>query len=125
MEWKLQKKVITDLMELLKPTGKLLLFEGSEEGSEELNNLRAVFGLTPIPVKWHNLFFKDSLLTDFINNQGYEIINVFLTRGIRPYFDKNLDWNTPFNKISINIEMKNLLNFNTKFSRLKLWVIKK
>jgi SAM-dependent methyltransferase len=132
MEWKLQKKVINDLMNHLKPGGKLLMFEGSEEGTSELNALRELFGLPPIPVKWHNLFFNDKKLSDFILSQGHEICDIyglgeyfFLTRGIRPYFDKNLNWDSEFNKISTDGETRNLLNFNTKFSRLKLWVIKK
>lgn len=132
MDWNLQKKVISDFMNFLQPGGQLLLLEGSENGTEELNSLRSIFGLPEIPIKWHNLFFDDEQLNNFINEQGYKITNIFglgeyffLTRGIRPYFDKNLNWDAEVNRISVNKDLRTLINFNTKFSRLKLWVIKK
>ena len=132
MDWELQKKVISDLMGLLKPGGKFLLLEGSEQGTEDLNSIRRIFGLPPIAVKWHNLFFNDLKLQNFILEQGYKVENVlgfgeyfFLTRGIRPYFDKNLNWDSNFNKTATIDELKTYMCFNTKFSRLKLWIIKK
>jgi len=131
-DWELQKKVICDLMNLLTPNGKLLMLEGYQDGVDELNNLRAIFGLNPINVKWHNLFFNNSNLFKFITNAGYKIENefglgeyFFLTRGIRPYFDTTLNWNVEFNSIASRQDIMNLIALNTKFSRLKLWIIRK
>jgi SAM-dependent methyltransferase len=132
MEWELQKKVILDLTKHLKMGGKLLMLEGSEDGVEQLNVFRAFFGLEPIPVKWHNLFFKSELLEPFLKKNKLRIVEkdglgdfFLLTRGIRPYFDKELNWDSSFNKISADINLKNCLNFKEKFSRLVLWVIEK
>ena len=132
MEWELQKKVILDLVKHLKKGGKLLMLEGSEDGVNNLNNVRSFFGLEPIPVKWHNLFFKNDIFESFINENNLKIIEkdglgeyFLLTRGIRPYFDKELDWNNEFNKISADTDLKKILNLKDKFARLVLWVIEK
>ena len=130
MEWELQQKVILDFMSMLKPGGRLIMLEGSMQGVKELNDLRLCFGLEPIDIKWHNLFFDDCALIDFMNNHSYKLIAneglggyFLLTRGIRPYFDKTLNWDCEFNKLAASCQLKGILNFgNTKFSRLKLWV---
>lgn len=132
MEWDLQKKVILDLTKHLKKGGKLLMLEGSEDGVKQLNDFRSIFGLSPIEIKWHNLFFKNDLLETFIKNNNLKIVErdglgdyFLLTRGIRPYFDNNLNWDSTFNKISASINLKDCLNLRGKFSRLILWVVEK
>jgi hypothetical protein len=52
MEWELQQKVLLDLVSLLKPRGRLLMLEGSEEGVDSLNEFRAAlrFGTDPCQV---------------------------------------------------------------------------
>ncbi len=70
-EWDLQKKVLEDLIALLKPGGRLLLLEGSQQGADSLNEFRAAWGLDPIPVKWHNLFLDDVKLVSFMKSQGH------------------------------------------------------
>lgn len=132
MGWDLQKKVILDLKKLLKKGGKLLMLEGSVDGVTSLNNFRKLFGLEPIPVKWHNLFFEDKKLTKFMNENNFGLVEedglgeyFFLTRGIRPYFDKNLTWNVGFNKVASGDKVRNILKSHVEFSRLKLWVFEK
>lgn len=133
MEWNLQKKVILDLMSLLKPDGRLIMLEGSASGVDELNNLRKIFGLSPIGIKWHNRFFDDDELLAFMAENSFQLLNseglgsyFFMTRGIRPYFDKNLNWDNEFNKIAASTELNKTLGFdNKRFSRLKLWVFLK
>jgi ubiquinone/menaquinone biosynthesis C-methylase UbiE len=132
MEWDLQKKVILDLTKHLKRGGKLLMLEGSEDGVKQLNDFRFMFDLEPIEIKWHNLFFKNDLLETFIKSVNLRIVEkdglgeyFLLTRGIRPYFEKQLNWDDPFNKISSSTNLKDCLNLREKFSRLILWVIEK
>lgn len=132
MEWDLQKKVIGDLMGMLKPGGIFLMLEGCKDGVDELNKLRGLYHLDPIDVKWHNLFFDNNQLVSFVKQSGYELVDedglgefFFLTRGIRPALDNNLNWDTEFNKISASVEVKQLLNFKDRFSRLKLWSFRK
>lgn len=131
-EWELQQKVLLDMMGILKPGGRLLLLEGSQQGAYELNALRAVWGLEPIPVKWHNLFLDDFSLNDFMQQNGYRLLRMdglgtyfLLTRGIRPTLDTDLNWDRDFNHIAASEKMKELLGFTTRYSRLRLWVFQK
>jgi SAM-dependent methyltransferase len=132
MEWPLQQRVLLDLMGRLKPGGRLLMLEGSQQGVDSLNELRSVWGLEQIPVKWHNLFFDDNLLISFMQQNGYPLIEqdglgtyFMLTRGIRPALDADVDWDCEFNRLAALPRMKELLGFKTAFSRLKLFVFQK
>lgn len=132
MEWRLQKKVLYDLKSMLKRGGRLILLEGSLEGVRSLNNLRKAFGLGPIPIKWHNLFLSDKKLAEFMEANKMKLIDCdglgdyfILTRGIRPYFNKDLNWNSNFNKIASSEAVKQILQLATTCSRLKLWVFQR
>lgn len=131
-EWNLQKNALLNLMAMLKPGGKLLMLEGSIQGTDSLNEFRKAWGLDPIPIKWHNLFFDDCMLIEFMQRHDYKLLEedglgtyFFLTRGVRPSLDKNLNWDCDFNQRASKKRMKDLLRFCTKFSRLKLWVFQK
>lgn len=132
MEWTLQQKVLLDLMSMLKPGGKLLLLEGSQQGVDSLNAFRTAWRLEPIPVKWHNLFFDDRVLRDFMQRHGYPLIEqdglgayFLLTRGVRPALDDTLDWDCEFNRLASAKRTAQLLAFALEFSRLKLWVFQR
>jgi SAM-dependent methyltransferase len=132
MEWELQQKVLLDLMARLKPGGKLLMLEGSRPGVDALNEFRAAWSLEPIPVLWHNLFFDDDRLVEFMARHGHrsagqEGLGAYfaLTRGVRPALEQNLNWDCDFNRVAASKKMANLLGLGAKFSRLKLWVFEK
>jgi SAM-dependent methyltransferase len=132
MEWQLQQKVLLDLMSMLKPGGTLLMLEGSKQGVDSLNEFRAAWELEPIPVKWHNLFFDDLALSDFMEKQGHKMVEqdglgayFLLTRGVRPALDERLNWDCKFNRLAAAESTSQLLGFGAKFSRLKLWVFEK
>ncbi len=132
MEWELQQKVLLDLMGMLKKGGKLVMLEGCVQGVEELNLFRSYYGLEPIPVKWHNLFFDCNELKRFMSCHGFRFIEedglgdyFLLTRGVRPIFDSNITWDTPYNKTAASQSIRKLLHLRTTCSRLKLWVFSK
>lgn len=132
MEWQLQQKVLLDLMSMLKPGGRLLMLEGSRQGVDSLNDLRAALGLDPIPVKWHNLFFDDEALVAFMRENGHTLVAedglgayFLLTRGIRPIFDRELNWESDYNQRAAAQNTSDILRLGTRFSRLKLWVFQK
>lgn len=132
MRWKVQQKVLLDFKSMLKRGGKLILLEGSMEGVETLNKLRGAFGLKPIPVKWHNLFFDDKVLINFMKKNNFIFVEedglgeyFMLTRGLRPYFEEELNWDSAFNKIASSPEVEETLNLGPACSRLKLWVFEK
>ncbi|OQX75398.1 MAG: hypothetical protein B6D64_11670 [Bacteroidetes bacterium 4484_276] len=129
VEWEQQKKVIQDLTSRLNKKGKLILVEGSQNGTDELNQFRKLYKLQPIGVKWHNLFFDDKKLTSFLKELGFHPEQetgfgtyYLLTRGIQPIFTQDLKWDSEFNTISSSGKTQNLLGIDTRFSRVKLWV---
>jgi SAM-dependent methyltransferase len=129
LESRLQQEVLLDLMNLLRPGGRLIMLEGSQQGVNSLNELRSSLGLEPIPVKWHNLFFDDDALVNFMEQRGYRLLEqdglgtyFMLTRGIRPVLDADLNWNCDFNRLAARPEVSDLLGTRTRFSRLKLFV---
>ncbi len=131
MAWKLQKKVLLDLKSMLKKRGRLILLEGSLEGVNSLNKFRRALEMKPIPVKWHNLFFNDKQLTAFMKKNQMKLVEedglgeyFILTRGVRPYFDRKLNWDSKFNKMAAKVNMKHLLG-STSCNRLKLWIFEK
>lgn len=114
--WAQQKQIIVKLKSCLKPRGKLILCEGSQQGTKALDEFRAKFKLAPISVRWHNVFLDDQKLIKL----GFKLAGGFggyflLTRGIRPYFDQGLNWNCQFNRWAAKINLPN------NFSRLKIW----
>lgn len=130
--WKSQQKVLLDFKSMLKQGGELVMLEGSIEGVETLNKLRKAFGLNPIDIKWHNLFFNDRTLMNFMKRNNFISVKedglgeyFMLTRGLKPYFEKELNWNAKFNKTASSPEIKKILNLGPVCSRLKLWVFKK
>jgi len=132
MEWELQQKVLLNLMAMLKPDGKLLMLEGSRQGVDSLNDFRAACGLEPIPVRWHNLFFDDVLLTDFMAQHGYPLLGQYglgdyflLTRGVRPALEAGPYSDCEFDRLAATDRIAHLLGLGVKFSRLKLWVFGK
>lgn len=132
MEWELQQRVLLDLVSMLKPGGRLLMLEGSKPGVDSLNEFRVAMGLEPIPVKWHNLFFDDRALVDFMAQNGCRLVAedglgtyFLLSRGIRPVLDQTLNWDSDFNRLAASERVDELLQMGPKFSRLKLWVFEK
>jgi SAM-dependent methyltransferase len=132
MEWDLQKKVLINLMDMLKKGGRLLMLEGSVDGVAELNDFRKIFKMDPIGVKWHNLFFDDKKMIDFMQSSGFNLVAVdglgeyfMLTRGIRPVLDKDLNWDSEFNLIATDKKFRDILGLKDRLSRLKLWIFEK
>jgi ubiquinone/menaquinone biosynthesis C-methylase UbiE len=132
MEWELQQRVLDTLLARLKRGGKLILVEGSVQGVAKLNAFREVLGFDAIPIKWHNLFLDDEALTEFMSQRHCRLVDTdglgtyfLLTRGVRPVFDKELNWDSDFNRQAASEAMTDLLGPNVAFSRLKLWMFEK
>jgi len=57
--WEEQQRGIREIGDLLKPGGLFLMCENSQDGLNELNDLRARVGLSPIQPPWHNRYLID------------------------------------------------------------------
>jgi ubiquinone/menaquinone biosynthesis C-methylase UbiE len=75
LNWDLQKEAFLELHRILKPGGKLILFEGTFQGIEALNKMRTDFGLDSIDPSG-----KDSLFT-------LKFDEISLEEFITPHFD--------------------------------------
>ncbi|MFC1699103.1 class I SAM-dependent methyltransferase [Candidatus Omnitrophota bacterium] len=91
--WPLQKQGLGELIRVLKKGGELLLSEASEQGWQNMNRLRAEFGLEEVPQPWFNLYLNDQTLCRFMEQRGLkkmEILNFSSTyyigsRVIQPF----------------------------------------
>lgn len=53
-----QYDAIAGIATSLRPGGSYLAIENFVEGNDRLNEMRALFGLPPIEIRWHNKFFR-------------------------------------------------------------------
>lgn len=60
--WEQQQTAILNMKKKLKPGGKLLLVENTQEGLDRLNHLRRSFGLHEIKTRWHNYYVPQAKL---------------------------------------------------------------
>jgi SAM-dependent methyltransferase len=54
-----QYSAIEQIATCLEPGGYYVPIENFMEGQDAMNTARALLGLGPIPVRWHNLFFRE------------------------------------------------------------------
>ena len=127
-----QQATLKKLTAMLKKGGSLVMLEGSTEGVDELNQIRTSFGLEPINIPWHNAFFDDKKLEEFAKTNGLQLVDksglgtfFVLTRAIRPYFDKELNWDSEFNRISASIAGSEKIHLGAAASRIRLWHFRK
>jgi hypothetical protein len=112
--WQEQKIGILEMRKMLVPDGRLILVENLKEGLDNLNSIRAKFGLDPILERWHNHYIpqtelqkfivdmKDHFKQEYVENIGnmYYLASRVLyakmckDKGIEP------DYNNPINAIA-------------------------
>jgi ubiquinone/menaquinone biosynthesis C-methylase UbiE len=94
LDWELQKNALVEIARVLKPSGVLVLMEGTLEGLARLNEVRTMFGLTPIDESGRDrlctLKFKEGELLRFAAGH-YQLERIqrfgmyyFLTRVVHP-----------------------------------------
>lgn len=128
-----QKNVIKAIYNLLEDDGVYFMLEGFNEGVNMVNNLRMEFNLPSIEVKWHNCFFNENELMDFLSPY-FKIEHVrdfsiyfFLTRVINAILQYPLTprWDDELNNIAKKMEIMYKNQFIKGISRLKLLVLRK
>ena len=63
--WQEQQEAILRLRSHLAKGGRLILVENTLAGLNALNSLRAIFGLSPIEMRWHNNYLPEEI-DDFL-----------------------------------------------------------
>jgi ubiquinone/menaquinone biosynthesis C-methylase UbiE len=94
LDWELQKQALVELHRVLKPSGALVLMEGTFEGLDRLNRMREAFSLEPIAPDGRErlitLKFHEAELLDFcrpyFRTQAIKRFGMyyFLTRIVQP-----------------------------------------
>jgi ubiquinone/menaquinone biosynthesis C-methylase UbiE len=70
-----QVKAITNIYNVLKPEGKYLMIENSVQSLKNLNEVREIFGLDKINIRWHNLYIDEPKLFSKIESQ-FELVEM-------------------------------------------------
>lgn len=78
-----QFSAVADIANILKPNGHYLAVENFEEGQTELNTLRTGLGLPEIPVRWHNLFFREP---EYLRRAGQHFSKVKIRNFTSAYY---------------------------------------
>ena len=63
--WEDQQKAILNIHRALKPGGRYIMIENTNDAFLALNDMRGEVGLDPIPQHWHNRFFRLSQIGRF------------------------------------------------------------
>lgn len=71
--WEDQMVALDNILNLLKPNGRYIMVENTNDSFGALNSLRSEVNLKKIPLHWHNLFFDYNQLMEFLK-QRFEII---------------------------------------------------
>jgi ubiquinone/menaquinone biosynthesis C-methylase UbiE len=82
-----QEEALTEIHRVLEPGGRLLMCEGSADGFERLNDLRAAVGLSRIPATSREnvtaIRFDDEQVESDLRRIGFELVG---KRGFSTYF---------------------------------------
>lgn len=128
--WEDQQKGILEINRVLRPKGLFLMLESFSEGLVAVNSFRRKFHLAEIPIKWFNLYFEESKLTEFVKPY-FEIVKkeyfnssyYLATRVFYPALLKVLN-KEPFFESRINRMLSFLPNLG-RFGYIRLYVFKK
>lgn len=63
----LQQSAFSEIAKVIKNNGHYIGIENFIEGHNEMNEIRLKIGLDEIPIRWHNLFFKEKEFKEMIS----------------------------------------------------------
>jgi ubiquinone/menaquinone biosynthesis C-methylase UbiE len=64
--WEEQRTALLQMKEKLKPGGRIILTENTQEGLARLNSLRAKVQLPAITTRWHNYYIPQKTMEEFL-----------------------------------------------------------
>jgi hypothetical protein len=64
--WEGQKEAILRIFRLLKPGGIFMMMEATLQGYQKINYLREKFGINRTNIRWHNNYFDEPRLMQFL-----------------------------------------------------------
>jgi ubiquinone/menaquinone biosynthesis C-methylase UbiE len=72
--WQDQQRGLRNLHRMLKPGGRAILIENTNDAFRAMNDLRHDVGLSPVPQHWHNRFFDHDELLTFARG-GFQLLH--------------------------------------------------
>jgi ubiquinone/menaquinone biosynthesis C-methylase UbiE len=125
-DWTQQQRAILNMAAKLKPAGRLILTENTQEGLASLNALRAEFGLHPIAVRWHNFYLPQTeleewlprhFLVEAVENIGnlYYILSRVLYARLAKNEGQEPDYDHPINAIASKLPSLDRYNYSPNF----------
>lgn len=70
-----QKRAIKNILGALKKGGLYIMCENTLNGLNKLNSMRKLVGLNEISMRWHNQYFNEKLLLNFLK-QYFQILEI-------------------------------------------------
>lgn len=105
--WEDQQIAINNIYQALKPGGHYIMIENTVDGLKKINFLRKLVGLKEIAIRWHNLYFDEKKLIDFLdkrfvveNVEHFSSTYYFLSRIVYPIFADTPRYDSWFNKFA-------------------------
>jgi ubiquinone/menaquinone biosynthesis C-methylase UbiE len=129
-DWRAQSKAIKDITACLKPGGCYLMCENSQNGLDQINELRATCGLDAITPPWHNRYLCDSEVAA-LNIEGLKLTEVncysstyyFISRVVNAWLaaqeNEEPKYDAKVNQLAL------LLPSIGEFGQGKLWIWEK
>ncbi len=111
-DWDSQKQAIADITQHLRPGGRYVMCENSQDGLDKINSLRERIGLSKITTPWHNRYLRDDELTS-AHFPGIKLEKVifysstyyFLSRVVNAWLaarqGKEPDYDAPVNQLAL------------------------
>ncbi len=98
LSWEEQQEALMNIHAALKPGGRYIMIENTNESFVAMNDMRADVGLGPVPQHWHNRFFDYDKLEKFMDGK-FQLLKThdlglyyFLTRVYVPMFASFKGW---------------------------------
>lgn len=110
----LQKRAINELHRVLKKDGLLILVEVTEQGHENVNRFRNMFGINSIERYWHNLYLDEAEFTTYVK-KDFDVLATkrfgmyhFISKVIHPLLvaPKEPKFDAKINEVAMKISKK-------------------
>lgn len=105
-----QKRAIKNIASFLKKDGIFLCIENTLEALDNLNEIRANFQLEPIKVRWHNCYFKEKELLEFLKEDfvcekidNFASTYYLISRTLNALMGEEVDYNSKLNFLSAKL----------------------
>ena len=128
-----QESAIKEVCRILKPGGKYIMCEDTEQGLRKLNSARKLLDLDEISVRWHNLYLDEEHINEFISDlfvlekidlfaSYYYLVSRTITGKLAQINNSDPDYKDPINYVaslcSSGLDIGD-------FTPLKIYVLKK